>query len=253
MVNLLRHGMMLVATMVLAMVVAGCGGGSSAAPRTSFVEFSPDQMEQMQQTETIAYKIQEGDVLRIAFPFEKNLNQETVVLTDGAVSLAGVDRIVLAGLTITEADSVITNAYSADYVAPSLSIIVLETKGRQVYVLGEVRDPGLHRLPMGGLGMVGAVTVAGGFTNDAATVGTVLVRVTSEGYMVKEVDLSNFGSVESLALATVDLLPYDIVYVPRSRMGDFAYFSRTVLSGLVNLTRIAVDLRYLSGGNLARF
>jgi hypothetical protein len=51
----------------------------------------------------------------------------------------------------------------------------------------------------------------------------------------------------------VDVQPYDVIYVPRSRIGDFAYFSKTVLSGLVQITRIASDIKYLSGGGTIRF
>lgn len=248
-----RYGWQLTVAGVCLVFLAGCGGGAGMAPRTSFVEFTPEQRSQIQQTESTAYRIQEGDVMRVAFPYEKNLNQETEVLSDGAISLAGVDRLVVAGKTITEVDSLITREYAKDYLEPDLSVIILETKGRQVFVLGEVKDPGLHRLPTSGLGIVGAVTVAGGFTSDAAKSGTVLVRVTPEGYMVREMDLSEIGSIESMELAFVDLMPFDVVYVPRSRMGDFNYFSSTVLSGLVNLTRIAVDIRYLSGGQIGRF
>jgi len=58
--------------------------------------------------------------------------------------------------------------------------------------------------------------------------------------------------VESAKLATISLETYDVVYIPRSRMGDFGYFSKTLLSGLVSMTRIASDLKYMSGGSLGR-
>ena len=49
------------------------------------------------------------------------------------------------------------------------------------------------------------------------------------------------------------LEPYDVVYVPRSRTGDFAYFSRTILQGLLNITRMAADIKYLSGVTYGRY
>jgi polysaccharide export outer membrane protein len=137
-------------------------------------------------------------------------------------------------------------------VEPNLSILIQETMGRRVHVMGEVRNPGLHKLPVGGIDMLGAITVAGGFTDDAARAGTVLVRVADNGYLVQEIDLSDISSFAAAGLATVQIQPYDVIYVPRSRMGDFGYFSKTVLAGLVQITRIAADIKYLSGGSIGR-
>jgi len=237
----------------LLVALGGCGGGPSAVVRSNFIEFTPEQQEEIASRSSNEYRIQEGDILKVAFSYQSDLNQnDIVVLPDGAVSLMGVDRIAVAGLTMTEADSLVTQAYSRDYLDPNLSIIIQETQGRRVYVMGEVRNPGMHHLPAGGIDMLGAVTVAGGFADDAAKSGTVLVRVTPDGYLVQEIDMSDFTSMASAGLATIQIQPYDVIYVPRSRMGDFAYFSRTVLAGLVQITRIAADINYISGGSLQR-
>jgi polysaccharide export outer membrane protein len=241
--------------LLVASALVGCGGsGENAVTRTAFVEFTPEQKAEIRNGTPTEYRIQRGDVLNIAFPYEEKLNQLNVlVLNDGAISLIGVDRIVVAGRTITEADSVITAAYAKEYREPDLSVIVYESKGQRVYVLGEVNRPGMYDVPSEGIGIVGAVSLAGGFKDTAAKAGTVVVRVTPDGYMCQEVDLSNFGQVAASPLGMVALRPYDIVYIPRSRSGDFYYFSRSVLSGLASITRMAVDIYYLSGGNVGRF
>lgn len=238
---------------VLLMVLAGCGGSAYQPPRTSLVEFSPEERAVLESSRGNAYRIQEGDVLKIAFPYLKELNQEgVIVLPDGAVSLIGVDRVELRGQTITQADSLITAAYAQDYVDPSLSVLVVKTKGRQVYVMGEVDEPGLYTLPEGGVDVLGAVSLAGGFTDDAAKGNTILVRVTTDGYLVQELDLSELQATESMTLAMVRLEAYDVVYVPKSRIGDFDYFARTVLRGIGYITRVAYDVRYLSTGGAVR-
>ncbi len=240
--------------LMISLFITGCGGGMSQVTRSSFVEFTPEQAQTVQQQENVAYQIQEGDIFTLAFSFQKELDQENVVvLPDGAVTLIGLDRVVIAGLTVAEADSLITRGYSGDYRDPKLSLILNQTTGRQVYVLGEVEHPGLHKLPQGGFDLVGAIAVAGGFTEDAAKEGSVLVRVSDQGYLCQEVDLSGFHRVESMGLAMVSLESYDVIYVPRSRIGDFSYFSRTVLQGLLNVTRIAADVYYLSGNSLGRY
>jgi polysaccharide export outer membrane protein len=154
---------------------------------------------------------------------------------------------------VAEADSLVTAAYSEQYVEPELSVIVTESMGRRVYVLGEVENPEMVKVPREGLGIIGAITLAGGFTDDAARGGTVLIRVTPTGYMVQEIDLGNLQDPRNAAMAMAPLEAFDVVYVPRSRMGDFGYFSRTVLSGLVNITRMAADIKYLSTGSWGRY
>ena len=238
----------------LLVVLGGCGGGPATVVRSDFVEFTPEQKTEIDARASNEYRIQEGDDLKVAFSYQRDLNQDDViVLNDGSVGLMGVDRVKLAGLTMTEADSLLTYAYSREYRDPDLSIIMRDTQGRRVYVLGEVNNPGLHEVPAGGLDIIGAITVAGGFSEDAAKSGTVLVRVTDEGYLVQEIDLDGFASVRYSALGAVSLHAFDVVFVPRSRIGDFSYFSKSLLTGIVNLTRIAVDLKYLSQGGFGRF
>lgn len=231
------------------LLVGGCGGGPSVPIRSEFVPFTQDQKTEIESGSARPYRLQSDDVIKVTVSHQDDLDQEGVlVLPDGAISLIGVGRLPVAGMTLAEADSAITVAYSRQVKEPEVSVIVRETSGRLVYVLGEVRTPGLHKLPRGGLGVIGAITVAGGFTADAAPDGTVLVRITPDGYLVQELALGHFRDPDSKGLAMIDLQPYDIVYVPRSRMGDFAYFSKTVLTGLVNITRMATDIRFLASG-----
>ena len=68
-------------------VLGGCGGGPSTVVRTNFVEFTPEQQQEISKNSTNEYRIQEGDILKVAFSYEKSLTQENVVvLNDGAIS-----------------------------------------------------------------------------------------------------------------------------------------------------------------------
>lgn len=234
----------IVACAVILAVLSGCGGTQAMGPRSEFIPFTPEQKTELQVQSIQSYRIQEGDVLRVRFAYERTLDQDGVlVLSDGSISLVGLDPIPVAGLTISEADSVLTNAYSREYREPALSVIVLDTQGRRVYVLGEVQDPGYYKVPVGGIDVVNAIAMASGFTDDASRSGTVVVRVSAEGYQFQEVNLDKFGTTGFGPLATVRLQPYDIVYVPRSRSGDFAYFAKSILTGLAQISRIAYEVR----------
>lgn len=248
--SLRGHAAVVAAGLLALAALAGCGG-TAVAPRSEFIPFTPEQRTVLQGQTTRSYRIQEGDVLRVHFAYEKNLDQDFVhVLSDGTVNLVGVNSIRLAGMTMAEADSLLTRAYSREYREPALSVMMQETQGRRVYVLGMVRNPGLYKVPEDGLDVVNAVAVAGGFTDDASKGNTVVVRVTNEGYQCQEVNLDDIGKPEFALLAAMQLEPYDVVYVPRSGSGNFNYFSRTVLAGIGNLTRILYDLRYITSGKL---
>lgn len=237
----------------LAAAVAGCGGPAHVM-RSEFIGFTPEQQIEMQSRNHTAYRIQEGDILAIRFAYEQSLNQDgVIVLPDGSVNLVGVDRIPVAGLTVSEADSLLTLAYSREYREPDLSILFQETTGRRVYVLGEVRNPGLYRLPMGGTDIMSAVSLAAGFNENAARDGTLVMRVTPTGYQVQEVNLDKFATPQFGGIAAVQLQSYDIVYVPRSRAGDLAYFAKTVLGSIGNATRIVYDLKFIGDGTLGRY
>ncbi len=231
------------------LLISGCGGHSGVPVRSNFVEFTSEQKNQIQSDSSLPYKIQTEDVLQVSVSNQKELfHSGVIVLPDGAVSLVGAGRLEVAGLTLSEADSTITAAYSQEVRNPAVSVIVTETQGKQIYVLGEVQKPGLQKLPKGGLGIIGVIALAGGFTEDAAPEGSVLVRINDSGYLAQEVDLSYFGDIQAVGLATVSLQAFDVVYVPRSRIADFGYFSKNVLSGLVSITRMASDINYLSSG-----
>ena len=241
------------AAVAAVVVLAGCAGSRTAELRTNFVRFNDQQRSEYLAAKPGEYRIQEGDQLALVFSYLEDLNQlGIIVLSDGSVTLPGIDRMVVAGRTISEVDSLITSRYADRYRNPDLSVLVEETVGRKVYVLGEVRDPGLHPVPFGGIGILSAIGAAGGFTEDAMRSNTVLVRLNEEGYICQEIDLSRFHTVEGISYTGVGLEAYDVIYVPRSRMGDFAYFSNTILAGILDITGIISDVRYIESGGFGR-
>jgi protein involved in polysaccharide export with SLBB domain len=248
-----RAGAALAGVMLL-VAIAGCGGTQAFVPRSEFIPFTPEQKVVMDAQSSNAYRIQEGDILKVYFAYEHELNQDNVVvLNDGAVTLTSVDRIRLAGHTMAEADSIITAAYSREYREPDLSVMIQETSGRRVYVLGQVRNPGFYQVPNGGIDIIGVITMAGGFADDSAPAGTLVVRVTGDGYQFQEVNLEKFGKPGFAPFAAIPLRSYDIVYVPRSRVGDFSYFTKSVLTGLGYITRMAYDLYTVSSHVTGRY
>ena len=241
------------AAVAAVVALSGCASTPTASLRTHFVEFNDQQRSEYQAAKPKEYRLQEGDLLALIFTYIEDLNQhDIVVLSDGSVTLPGIDRVVVAGLTISEADSLITSRYAKSFRNPDLTVLVEQTVGRKVYVLGEVMNPGLYPVPYGGIGILSAIGEAGGFTEDAKTSNTVLVRISEQGYICQEIDLSRFHTVEGVSLTGVGLETYDVIYVPRSRAGDFAYFSNTILAGILDITSIISDVKIIDSGYYRR-
>ena len=252
--NYWQGGLICLLFLVLLGATTGCGGSNGLMVRSEFVPYAADQKADLESRATHSYRIQERDKLKVYFAYERELNQDgVVVLNDGTVSLIGVGNIKLAGLTLSEADSILTMAYSREYREPALSVMVQETSGRRVYVMGEVKTPGLYTVPMGGIDILGAISVAGGFTDDASRAGTLIIRSDREGYQFQEVNLDRFDDQMFAQVATVPLQAYDIVWVPRSRIGDFGYFAKNVLAGMAYITRMVYDVNYISSGGFGRY
>ncbi|MBK8286520.1 MAG: SLBB domain-containing protein, partial [Ahniella sp.] len=178
------------------------------------------------------------------------LNQEgVVVLNGGSINLMGSRPAPHRRPLLSEADSLILSR-TQDTVGTGAVHHHARTPGRRVYNLGEVENPGFYRVPTGGMDVMSAIAMANGFSDDASREGTLVVRLTPDGYQVQEVNLESFGTPDFAQTATVSLQSYDIVYVPRSRVGDFSYFAKNVLAGLANFTRIAYDVRYITTGEV---
>lgn len=224
-------------------VLGGCGGGSQRPPAVEFHPFTAEEMVIRARATNAQYLLRPGDTFGVDFKYYDELDQRSVqILPDGRFTMAGMENVRAAGMSVPQLDSLITTHFSRDYVNPDLSIIIEKLARFEVYVLGEVRSPGLVPLPQESSGVLQAIAAAGGFTEDAAPGEAVLIRITSDGYEYRR---CNFAHLEQRVLDNPDYLSvraFDIIYVPRSPLGDLSHFNSTVLSSIVNLTRVFWDV-----------
>ena len=225
-------------------IFSGCGSSPDFRVKTDVIPYSPEQEIERQAALSARYRLREGDILDVSFKYEKGLSQENViVLPDGYVNIRGLDTGVRAsGLTVEEFDQVLTETFAQELRNPALSVIISKVSEPGVYVMGMVNKPGLQRLPWEGLGVIQAISAAGGFAPDANRSETVLLRATDEGFMMRVFNLDDFQQVGFDSLLLMDVQPYDIIYVPRSQLGDFAYLTKTLFGGALNVTRLFWDV-----------
>jgi polysaccharide export outer membrane protein len=227
--------------------VAGCGSTSPGVIKEeAMIAFTPEQSAALAQTEGMPYRIQRGDKLAVRFvDYDEFQQPEILVLPDGTATFWGVDQISVAGLTVSELDSVLSVKYRKHLIEPDLSVIVVEMAGRQVYILGDVVKPGLYDMPDQGTSVLGAIALAGGYLDYAAKGSVVQIRIMPDGYLCRQLNLSSVFDTGGFDPVLMDVQPYDIIYVSRSWIGDFAVFSKGLVGSLLDYTRLAIDVKWL--------
>ncbi len=110
------------------------------------------------------YVIGPEDVLDIYVWKEKDLSRTVPVRLDGKISLPLVDEIQAAGLTPLQLKELLMQRLEEFLGVPSIFVIVTEINSFKVYVLGEVKSPGVYRL-RSETSFLQIIAMAGGFTN----------------------------------------------------------------------------------------
>ena len=149
----------------------GCGGIAPAqaqglAAATSSVVANP----------AAEYRLGSGDVVRINVYQNPDLMLETRVTEAGIVSYPLLGAIRLGGLSVTEAEKLIADGLrNGNFVKqPQVTLVVLQVRGNQASVLGQVNRPGRYPIEVADMRLTDLLAMAGG----AAGNGSDLVVVT---------------------------------------------------------------------------
>jgi len=181
------------------------------------------------------YQIQIGDTLQVRFYRNPELNQDVIVRPDGYVSLPFVDDVMAAGKTPMEVDNDLTRRYKGELAVPDVTVIVSAYGGQRIYIGGEVGSEGVYVLA-GGETLYQAIDQAGGFLDSAHRKKVVLIRRDASGKPVGHT--FNLRQVEHGINPELDvpLQPFDIVYVPKSKIGDMNLFVDQYIRGLLPIS-----------------
>jgi protein involved in polysaccharide export with SLBB domain len=124
-------------------------------------------------------------------------------------------------MTPIELSRALDRAYGEFFKEPRISVIVRSFAAEKVYVAGEVLQPGV--LPVSGdVTILGAVMQAGGFRPTARKDSILLLR--NDGRGGKSVHLVNLKRLLSKGGSDLKLQPFDLVYVPQSRIAKVDQF-----------------------------
>jgi len=108
------------------------------------------------------YKLGSGDKIRLIIFGEPDLSGEFTISGDGVVALPLIREVKATGLTASQLQMKVENAFKEGYLKdPRVSIEVLSF--RPFYILGEVNKPGEYPYS-NGITVVNAVALASGYT-----------------------------------------------------------------------------------------
>jgi len=121
------------------------------------------------------YVIGPEDLLYIHVWKEESLTRNVPVRMDGKISLPLIQEVKAAGLTPLQLKEVLTRKFKEFIENPIVSVTVTEVNSYKVFVVGQVKTPGVQRL-RSETTVTQIIVMAGGFTEWANQKKIVIVR-----------------------------------------------------------------------------
>lgn len=158
------------------------------------------------------YLIGANDVLNIFVWNEPDLTMDVTVMSDGRITFPMIGEIMAGGRTATELKDIITEKIK-DYVSsPEVTVIVRESRSRNIYIIGMVNQPGQYQLNTD-MTVLQALSMAGGFTEWADKKNIMVVRREGGKESMYRFNYQEFLSGKGLE-QNILLLPNDTIVVP---------------------------------------
>ena len=183
-----------------------------------------------------------GDVLQVVVYGHEDLSREGsnspyVVRPDGKVSFPLIGDVDVIGKTVTQFREEITNRFSKYLVDPSVSVNVIKLGTTRVYVLGEIKKPGLYELEKSHR-VIDALAKAEGFTEKSSKKNIFLVRAGSSE--VEKLNVNNFLT-KADQKANLVLNEGDCLYLTSNHKVSFSRDIMPFVYGAYYIDRIDKD------------
>ena len=219
-------------TIVASVAVAASGPQQAATPAPPAPQANGAPSE---------YVLQRGDEITIKVFGRAELDDTVVVRPDGRVSALLVDDVEAAGSTPAQLDAALTGRYAKYFRDPEVSVVVRRFAAEKVFVGGEVGTPGMQPLA-GDMTVLTAIMQAGGFKRTARTDSVMLIRNTNGKAVAERLDMKELMK----AVADRPIRPFDVIYVPMSRIAKVDAFVDQYMRQLIPIT-LTAGFTYLLG------
>lgn len=208
------------------------GQGSGGFPDLDFADWSESEPE---------YVLYPGDEIEIATPTAPENTRTVRVGPDGRISMPHVGQYMAADRSLYELQQTLSGAYSQILVRPVVEVSLRASGPLRVWVDGEVRTPGVYEMT-GDMEALQAIIQAGGVLPSGKLQNVALIRRGPGNVrMMRVLDLRQRRG------DAIPLRRGDIIFVPRSNLGELAAFFTQVKAAL------PVGFNYTINGQFQQF
>jgi polysaccharide export outer membrane protein len=177
----------------------------------------------MPKLEPMAYMIGVGDVLTLNMQLKESLGDVLNGLVasqtsqrgyrvqeDGTISIPDIGRVVIGGLTLQEAESVMYQLLLARGVSPSFSVEITEFNSQKISISGNIKSPGILPLTLQPLYLDEAIYESGGFVISDASFIIVRLYRNESIYQIFGPELYNQTDTNKILLKDGDTIVVDV-------------------------------------------
>ena len=210
--------MMLKKTILLSLliglvVLASCATGDIPSVNTLPKYYdNAETADQITASYLGSYIIGPGDILAVDVWREAELSKQVTVRLDGKISLPLINDVQAADLTCEDLQAKIGEKYKDFIDVPEVSVTLLESNSRKVYIVGKINSPGEYPLHKD-LTFLQAISIAGGFDQWADTSNIRLHRKIEGVERTFRIDYDAIVSGKDLS-QNIRILPDDTIFVP---------------------------------------
>jgi polysaccharide biosynthesis/export protein PslD len=190
------------------------------------------------------YRLAPGDLIDVKFPYHPEENERVPVRPDGRIGLQSAGDIMAAGRTVAELEEIVVSHASKTLRNPVVSVVIVQLAEHKVYVGGDVAKPGFVQF-RDGLTPLEAIFERGGFLDTAKSDQVLYITRSGEQVRTERIDLE--AVIEGAAAEEVVLAPDDILFVPKTWIGDANVWVDQWIRGLLpTVPRPGFDLNALA-------
>jgi polysaccharide export outer membrane protein len=182
------------------------------------------------------YVIGETDVLNIRVAGENDLTGNYTVRLDGKIAFPYVGEIQAADVPLPAFNRALRDKLSACYKDPQVTVEVAEYNSCVVYVLGEVKKPGVYKF-QGRTTLLETVAEAGGYERSAARASTMVVRAFYGEPRVMRIDMEQVIDDGAITL-NIPLEKGDVVVIPKTFITNLNDFLTDITPSLSAYLRV---------------
>lgn len=161
------------------------------------------------------YVLKPSDVINVEVYQESDLEKTVRVEGDGSVALALIGKVKVAGMTVAEAQALVTDLYNRDFlVDPQVSVIVVTFSAKVIRILGSVNRPGVVEIPPDrDMTLTEAIAAVNGITRLGNPKSVIIKRVDESG-RARQMEVNFSRILTDPNIKDITLQEGDTIWVP---------------------------------------